>query len=341
MSATGKLAQAMNKLNAPGLNEYYAEKVARVTGAKQILHENKRRFNPTPTRKTDIDKTPKPIIENTEDILNTKPGLNAPKNQEPAEETVEETVKRLGAEGTKLEPVDDHDNDNDDDDDDDDDDDNKDSYDSNNSYVSEDSYVSDGSETDYKKAKKSRYEFNEEGQTFYDVRDPDCFIQYNFDETGLTIELFICEGKDGRELIYNLITNLKKKNKNADFSVKLIAASLNPKRLPKGKTMSDMINEGNAIEIDGEIKLTDEYLTKRKEDLKTYYKSIGFLENENDEFIAETSDEIETATFQPHYGGSRKTKRRRQKKQKTKRRRNKKTKRKTKRRRQTKKRGKR
>jgi len=121
------------------------------------------------------------------------------------------------------------------------------------------------------------------------MSDRNCHIQFFLDSDTLTIEHFICEGKEneknkGKALLLDVLEVLKDNRKlNFDY-VELTAASLNPAKLRKGKTI---------------------------EDLKTTYMNMGFGSPEADGkqrgLRSNIVDKLETYV-RPGKGGSKKRK---------------------------------
>ena len=167
--------------------------------------------------------------------------------------------------------------------------------------------------------------------------ESDCFIEYEYKNNILSINQFICT-KGGKQLLDDLLKALNEKGLNV-HTVELIAAGLDKDKRDQGKNDTDLFK--TYIDMGFTRVGLNEFIATREDILKTHQDRLDGIEpnHKKDEY----EDYEDLLKEFPEKGGSRKTKRRRQKKtkQKTKRRRNKKTKRKTKRRRQTKKRGKR
>jgi len=78
------------------------------------------------------------------------------------------------------------------------------------------------------------------------ISDRNCHIQFFLDSNTLTIEHFICEGKEneknkGKALLLDVMEVLKNERKLKFDNVELGAESLDPTKLREGKTLQDLI----------------------------------------------------------------------------------------------------
>jgi hypothetical protein len=189
-------------------------------------------------------------------------------------------------------------------------DDSSDSYDS-----SFQSYESEESSRRLKRSKKSeKFLFDKLGKTFYKKDNPDCYIQYSFsyDDDGknlLVIDQFICEEdvkNIGKWLLYHLIIELQKKH--TFDNINLTAANFDSTRLPRGKTIEDMIRDGFA---DKNGNFTEKFKEQRFLSLKKNYEDMNFEDAGKDEMIGETNELLRA--LEQFQGGFKKGKTKKQK----------------------------